>query len=359
MYNTGTPCYEIPIIPSRYARCLARFLATRGIGQSALLEGTGVDARHLNHPDHQLAMTQALSLFNRARIMLDDELAPFQLGQSLDPVDHGLAGVFALHRHDPERLMGMIIEYLRIRLPLVDMTFCHESGQLTLRFMDKWDLEHLRPFIFKVYAGCIHRLTADICKNMSLYFDFGTRLSSSIWASRIKNASVFFGSSRSQVFMTLPDKSVTGRDGGIPPCLTEACIQERMNCDHTHSLASMVRRIINDDVGRNCTPERVAEQLGMSPRTLRHHLRLSGATFHEIRNEIRQAHATRYLTGTRLPMKRIAKKLGYSDQASLAKAYRLWTGKTPSAVRRDAEEMSKPSGRCSIQKHKKSAPEGA
>lgn len=80
------------------------------------------------------------------------------------------------------------------------------------------------------------------------------------------------------------------------------------------------------------TIEEVAANLNSSPRTLQRKLREEGITFQGLTDEVRKSLALRYLTDDH-PMKEIASMLGYNELSAFIRAFRRWTGTTPSAYR--------------------------
>ncbi len=79
--------------------------------------------------------------------------------------------------------------------------------------------------------------------------------------------------------------------------------------------------------------EQVARQLGMSRQTLYRRLRDEGVTFQELLEEKRRQLAIRYLGLDRLSAKVVAYKLGFSDPAAFSRAFKRWTGVSPSKFR--------------------------
>jgi AraC-like DNA-binding protein len=75
--------------------------------------------------------------------------------------------------------------------------------------------------------------------------------------------------------------------------------------------------------------DRVAEKLGMSPRTLRRRLTAEGVTFARILEELRLALAKHYLAEDGLSISRIAWLLGYTEVSAFSHAFRRWTGRSP------------------------------
>lgn len=79
--------------------------------------------------------------------------------------------------------------------------------------------------------------------------------------------------------------------------------------------------------------DRVSRDLGMSRQTLYRRLKSEGVTFEEILDSKRRQLAIRYLGLERLTVKLAAYKLGFSDPAAFSRAFKRWTGTSPSEFR--------------------------
>lgn len=79
--------------------------------------------------------------------------------------------------------------------------------------------------------------------------------------------------------------------------------------------------------------DRVARELGMSRQTLYRRLKREGVTFEEILEAKRRSLAIRYLKFDRSSVKAAAYKLGFSDPAAFSRAFKRWTGSSPSEFR--------------------------
>jgi AraC-like DNA-binding protein len=72
----------------------------------------------------------------------------------------------------------------------------------------------------------------------------------------------------------------------------------------------------------------------MSPRTLQRRLRERGIIYAALIDQVRRRLSSRYLADAKLSLGEIAYLLGYSESSAFNRAYRRWTGRTPSADRR-------------------------
>jgi AraC-like DNA-binding protein len=74
----------------------------------------------------------------------------------------------------------------------------------------------------------------------------------------------------------------------------------------------------------------------MSPRTLQRRLGEEGTTFRQVLAGTRLQLAEALLADGDLPVTAVALRLGFSETAAFSRAFRRWTGESPSARRRRA-----------------------
>jgi AraC-like DNA-binding protein len=79
--------------------------------------------------------------------------------------------------------------------------------------------------------------------------------------------------------------------------------------------------------------DQVGRALGYSRQTLYRRLKAEEITFAELLDGLRQRLALRWLRDDRMPVKEVAYRLGFSDPAAFSRAFKRWTGQSPSAIR--------------------------
>lgn len=89
--------------------------------------------------------------------------------------------------------------------------------------------------------------------------------------------------------------------------------------------------------------DEVAASLDTSVRTLRRKLGDRGTSFKALLSGTRQELGERYIRDNRLSLTEIAFLLGFSDSSSFSRAYRSWTGQTPTRYRSEQAASSKES----------------
>jgi AraC-like DNA-binding protein len=101
-----------------------------------------------------------------------------------------------------------------------------------------------------------------------------------------------------------------------------------------HDLPGAVKQIIESLMSEGNVPiGRVAAICGMSARTLQRRLSMLGKQYSDLVLEARRQSAIDLLNDPQPKLLAIAHELGYSDAASFTRAFRRWTGTTPSGFR--------------------------
>jgi AraC-like DNA-binding protein len=100
---------------------------------------------------------------------------------------------------------------------------------------------------------------------------------------------------------------------------------------HSSSLTGTVKWILKRSLtGGRLDMQAVAKELGLSSRSLQRRLTGEHTSFQQLLTEARHEQARNYLADPALDIKEVAFLVGYEDQNSFYRAFRLWEGDTPS-----------------------------
>jgi AraC-like DNA-binding protein len=101
-----------------------------------------------------------------------------------------------------------------------------------------------------------------------------------------------------------------------------------------HNMEARVRTVLAQRLQHSePTQEQVAEILNVSARTLQRKLGDSGTTFKKIVDETRHAQALAHFSMPQMSVNEVAHLLGFSCTSSFTRAFRRWTGLSPSQWR--------------------------
>lgn len=90
-----------------------------------------------------------------------------------------------------------------------------------------------------------------------------------------------------------------------------------------------------------CTHTDVASALGMHPRTMQRRLRDEGASFEEIKDDVRRDLALRYLGHRSMSLTKVATMLGYSEPSVLTRSCYRWFAGSPRHVRLELQKAER------------------
>lgn len=101
------------------------------------------------------------------------------------------------------------------------------------------------------------------------------------------------------------------------------------------SFADLIRREIQLTMPAGLSEAAVALSLDLDCSTLRRRLAREGASFRAIVQEIRYQHARELIRESELTLAEVAAVLGFGELSVFSRAFRRWSGKTPSEWRKD------------------------
>ncbi len=107
-------------------------------------------------------------------------------------------------------------------------------------------------------------------------------------------------------------------------------IEESYPNSHADQIRHLIRQALYTG---DCSVERIAGYLSVTPRTLQRQLKLEGTSYKTLLEEVRFDMATRYLLESKSSLTVLADMLGYSELSAFSNAFKQKTGLSPRAWR--------------------------
>lgn len=315
---------DVPLVPIVYARILLRLTSQLGVSSPILLSESGIHDALLSDPEGHVSVNQLLALFRAAEQRSPVPCLGARYGMQLDLSAHGLLAYSMLTQQQAGELTRRAIQFLRIRVPLMEVEWVAVGEGSVVRLHQRWPLGDMENFMTECYLGSMCRLSEALSKNAKVHMQSSdpTQLRH---LREILGVEVEGGQSADQLLVSQCQSNEQKKSS---PRSRNA----EWNADQ---VVSLIRHYIHCHPGRYCTLEYAAENLGLTARTLTRYLASASESFSQLRNSTREKFALHYLQDTDFSIADIAEKLGYSDQASFTKAFRSWTGCSPGKARKE------------------------
>jgi len=319
---------------------LLEYLESKGLEVKGLLERAGISYAVLEEPRTRLPKENLETLWQLASEATDDPAIALRVSSTLKPNSFGIIGQLAAACESGRNA----VEVVRGLTPLL-----WENVEV--------DLESDRD-------GAFVRCRAGSAGQTSLFtieYAVGITviMSRFLWGERSKPIEARFSHSPPayalayERILQLPVRFDAGEDGVLFPL----SMVEGLNPSADKALRKILEHYAADLLAqiqtgapfservRACVAamlplrspgaDGVAEQLGVSPRTLRRRLEQENTSYQKIVDHVRKERALRHLVDENRSIDEVAFLLGFSDHSAFIKAFRRWTEKTPSDFMRE------------------------
>ncbi|MEN8213077.1 MAG: AraC family transcriptional regulator [Pseudomonadota bacterium] len=148
---------------------------------------------------------------------------------------------------------------------------------------------------------------------------------------------VTFDAADNRFFLTLEtaDKRLPGSNPLLATLHDQFMINYLAQLDRENIQERVKAAIIEHLPDGNISDAVVSEALYMNVRTLQRRLQQQNTTFKTLLNSVRRELADRYIRDSSKNLAEISYLLGFSEMSSFSRAFKRWTGETPSHYRRE------------------------
>ena len=326
------------VLPTYFPAVLYRTLRDMGLGEEALLEGTGLDERAFLEDETRITFLQHRRFLRNALALTGDHHLGLRFGQKLNVTALGILGYAAMSCHDLSDALITITRYFRIRAPLLSLTLKEEGEEALLEIDEALDFGDVRYFMLSSTIAGISRILDYYAEQPEVV----TRAELSCRAprdwDRVSGELTFpvdFDQPANRIYFP---RSVLGKELAMADPQTAQstktiCEQLLARIGEQAGLVSRVRAFILQQNGGFPSLEAAADHFCVSSRTLRRELQTAGTTYQKVLDDVRSNIAMQYLKTTRKPVYDIALELGFNDPSNFGRAFRRWTGRSPNSFR--------------------------
>lgn len=314
-------------------------LAPWQISSDQLFSEAGVSRESLSAPSARVSLTVANDLLKKSIALTGEPAMGLLLGMQMKVSHHGYIGFAAMTARNLGEALLIAEKFAPLRSTAVDLRLTVEDDAAALSLVFDTDLEPLRQMaLFAVCVGLLQMGAAVSGKVLSGrgeftfpkpdYIDrFMPLLGDNVVAFEQPVDRIVFDAAYLELPLVMADPTASR-------IALEQCERELAALGEHAQLASRVRRLIDEYETGVPSLDDVASRLHVSTRTLKRQLAQQGTSFSEILDDIREQKALLLLARKNMSVEQVADRLGYSDVANFTRAFKRWTGHTPSGWRK-------------------------
>jgi AraC-like DNA-binding protein len=332
------PVWDFPRAPAA-ARLFVQVGGERGLSPEACLAGTGLTVGDLDDPQTQVEAVQELTIArNLLRRLGDPPGLGADVGRRFNISSFGILGFALMSSPTGREAMRLGLRYFPLSFGFVTLELEEDGGEARIVCHDDDLPQDVRAFLLERDLACIALLLPAV-QGRAISLRVETRLDGArgaAFAAALPDHRVLLGRPRNLLAAggALIDQPLPQGDEHAARITEEQCrelLERRMERAGT---AARVRSRLLQRPGAMPTMEEIAGELHVDPRTLRRRLAREGTSYRALADEVRETLAVELLTTAGLTVDEVAGRLGYSEAAALAHAFKRWKGVPPRAYAR-------------------------
>ncbi|MGD9603395.1 MAG: helix-turn-helix domain-containing protein [Gammaproteobacteria bacterium] len=332
--------------PAVYVRHMLREFAQ----PAAILDGCNLDLADLERPGHTITVEQNLRCVANAMKLASSPAWYLPWGLRIAEYIHGPLTSAMLTAPTLGDGLDAFLQYFGQRIPYMDIRSRCGGGYMEVELTPLLEVGDLLPPLIEIpflilqhYIGTVRTTPITGARMTFVYAPRGAVRDYGRWF----ECELAFQARRNA--LRIPAAWRTTPNLGYDEALWQTALHKCAELAATrgapsalHALRGQMQGLFNGLHGNAAPPTlaEVARHMNTSQRTLIRRLRAAGTTYQIELDNLRRLRATELLQRFELPIGSIADSLGFADAASFAKAFKRWTGMSPSAWRKACQAES-------------------
>lgn len=329
-------------VTAAYPRRLLHLLAERGHDMAPALRTLGLQSADLDGAEARVSMLQYAAIAQAAIDATGDEGLGCALALNTPPTAHGPLGYAMMTASTLGEALALGLRYMPLLQGKAVLTCQADATQAILCPQFNAAMTPplpLKRFFTEAFMVGVARSAAWLAgleriDEGELWFDFPEPPYHSQYAALLPAVRHGMPSTQWRVPLSVLQRR-------LPLADQASCARALAQCNREMAwlaggavnLCARVREHLQVKSGPYPAVDDMASLLKMSSRTFKRRLAEQGTSFSTLLEEARQLEAITLLRRSPLPLERVATELGYADPANFTRAFKRWTGLTPSAFR--------------------------
>lgn len=333
----GLENYNRPVLSPQVAGLIVEILGDLGIKPATLFDRLEFDQSLIASEDSFLSFNQMFALIDAALKLSPIPWLGLKVGNAETVGTWGALGYAIMSSANEIEASAIGPKYFQAAPSLMQTTMRLENGRQRIQMDPIYPMDRLLPFCVEENIMGILRVSSEYLQEPMPPLEIALSYPKPVYARKYReyfDCPIHYDQPENLVWTRAPKEQPLRTSDAAS---AQICLQlvEQLVSRHRgeDDFVLQVRREFLRQPGEMPDMEQVAFTLAMSSRTLRRKLAELGTSFRQIQDDVRKNLALDYLKNTAMTTDQIAVRLGYTETTNFRRAFKQWTGKTPSLFR--------------------------
>jgi AraC-like DNA-binding protein len=281
------------------------------------------------------------SLITSAIELSKNDSLGLYVGERIGLTSHGMLGYAMLNSGTIREAIEIFQAFINTRTPFILIETIEASRTFSITFKEIKTLEKVRRTFLEALLVTFYNVLGQISFGTLAINSVSFKFSKPHYANKYSeffDCPITFNQQQNEIKLPC-DVLDTPLKLSNPASLRQArqlCeleLAKMANENQNPSLAIRIKEMLITSAGNFPSLEKTAARLHMTPRTLHRHLKKEDSSYKLILENVTENIASEYLRSSSLTIQDISLLLGYIDVANFRRAFKRWTGMTPSEFR--------------------------
>lgn len=308
-----------------------------GVEPEPLFRLHNIDPARISDPNFRASKKALNGVWAHAAQLIDDQGIGLRAAEFLHPSHMGALGYAWLASTSLRTALNRVSRYVHFIADdiEVDLQASGELFSVTVK-------EHDKPQRFMWASDSSLAILTALCRMnygaqlhpVSVEFQHAAPNDAGNWFGFFR-CPVHFGceADRINLAMEVVNKKLPSANPQLAQLSDQVMIQTLGRLSRERIVPRVKSSIIDLLPSGNVNDEQIAAELSMSTRSLQRKLKKKETTFKQLLTEVRQELADKYIRNNQLSLTEISFMLGFSEVSSFSRAFKRWTGESPSEYR--------------------------
>ena len=311
----------------------------QGVSARDLIRGTGFSIADLKNSDTLKTYDQNLALVDNALRLCPLPGLGLRIGRDESPTQWGILGYAAMCCKTLREMIAMLIKYHRIAASLAEFYFREDDRLAYVEARPPRAIHNALPFVVEEHFSSILSVARKLTdrpdmRPVEVNLSYAKPPYASMYREIFGCPVQFKRTSNVLVFDRKWLKSPVKFSTSLSSQMAERICEMQLRRQYVeHDLVHRVRYLLLEHADAFPSAEDISKILHMTSRTLRNRLHEQGTSFQAILDDLRHQLAVDYLGKSELSLAEISALTGFNDASNFRRAFKKWSGTTPSQYR--------------------------